>query len=457
MELKDIIYENLNRIIHGITTNGENFEEYYNDLDNDDKKSDLFALAEEVESKLKEVKKSKLEGGIHSDFGDLLGFLDKFWIKFSDYPNHRIHECIVIIYLVNLLNESIDEETSLDEEYDISQLSLTKIEKEIYQRNFAYFDSSNLKNSIVLLDFSEPSRIATYFSQNSIPKDLIVQLLANIGIEANRLELTQYVLSNKDIEGKKSQIWSSLCLHIVRDGKIIHTPYDYNQSPNVNSSRNINQEVQYQQFDDSVLILSEYNHQKDILDKYLRIYHLIENFMYKFPLTELERKYAGNVFSIRDFQRMNDVVNNNEITSLKKLFAAVCLENYSSTQKFSKFIYDSWTSLHPTIIADKSNIDTLLSLLRLDKDFDSIDESQAPSFFAKLIYAFRNSLVHNRETEFHLTHESLLNHTQIGNTAQLILEKFIIPAAEEVVFYLIIEQNNLVWFSNSTIKLYNEN
>ena len=205
MELKDIIYENLNRIIHGITTNGENFEEYYNDLDNDDKKSDLFALAEEVESKLKEVKKSKLEGGIHSDFGDLLGFLDKFWIKFSDYPNHRIHECIVIIYLVNLLNESIDEETSLDEEYDISQLSLTKIEKEIYQRNFAYFDSSNLKNSIVLLDFSEPSRIATYFSQNSIPKDLIVQLLANIGIEANRLELTQYVLSNKDIEGKKSQ------------------------------------------------------------------------------------------------------------------------------------------------------------------------------------------------------------------------------------------------------------
>ena len=179
--------------------------------------------------------------------------------------------------------------------------------------------------------------------------------------------------------------------------------------------------------------------------------------MYKFPLTELERKYAGNVFSIRDFQRMNDVVNNNEITSLKKLFAAVCLENYSSTQKFSKFIYDSWTSLHPTIIADKSNIDTLLSLLRLDKDFDTIEESQAPSFYDKLIYAFRNSLVHNRETEFHLTHESLLNHTQIGNTAQLILEKFIIPAAEEVVFYLIIEQNNLVWFSNSTIKLYNEN
>jgi len=179
--------------------------------------------------------------------------------------------------------------------------------------------------------------------------------------------------------------------------------------------------------------------------------------MYKFPLATLEKKYAGNVFSIRDFQRMHDVVSNNEITALKKLFTAICNENYSATHKFSEFIFNNWTSVHPTIIADKDKIDALLSYLRVENTFDSIDETQIPSFISKLVYAFRNSLVHNRETEFHLTHDSLLNHPQIENTAQLVLEKFIIPTIEEIVYYLIIERNDLVWFTNPSIKLFDEN
>jgi len=457
MELKEIVYNNLNRIISGLTTNGIEFEQYYNGLGDEDKKADLFSLSEDIEAQLKEIKKSKLNGIIHADFDDSLTLLAKFSEKFPDYPNHRIHEGIVIVYLINLLNESIDEEISLEEDYDISQLEITKLTKQIHQRNFAYFDENELKNSIVLLDFSNTARIANYFSQNSIPRQLIIQIIANLGLEASPLETTQYVLGNKDIVANSSQIRSALCVHIVKSGKIIHTPYDYDQLPNISPTRQVNQEVKYQQFDDSILILSEYNHQTDILDKYLRIYHLIENFMYKYPLTELERKYSGDVFSIRDFQRMHDVVSNSELNALKKLFAAICEENYSATQKFTEFINNSWTALYPSVISDKLKVDTLLSLLRIDKNYDSINADQIPSFIAKLVYAFRNSLVHNRETEFHLTHETLLNHSQIENTAQLLLEKFVIPIVEEIVFYLIIEQNNLVWFSNSTIKLFDEN
>jgi hypothetical protein len=457
MELKNIIYTNLNRILHNLTTNGVEFEAFYNALDTDDKKADLFNLAEEIDSELKEIQKSKLDGIIHTDFTDLLGHLQRFSNSFSSFPSNRVSEAIVLIYLINLLNESIDEEVSLNEDYDVSEFALTKLQKEIYQRNYAFHDRTTLKNSMVLLDFSDTSRIATYFVENSIPKELIIQLLVNIGIEQNPLQLAQYVLANNEFADKPNQTRSALCIHIVKSGKIIHTPYDYNSNPIVNSNRIVNQETKYQQFDDSVLILSEYNNQNDILDKYLRIYHLIENFMYKFPLVTLEKKYAGNVFSIRDFQRMHDVVNNNEITALKKLFAAICNENYSATQKFSNFIFNNWISVHPTIIADKAKIDSLLSYLRVENTFDSIDETQIPSFISKLVYAFRNSLVHNRETEFHLTHDSLLNHPQIENTAQLVLEKFVIPTIEEIVYYLIIERNDLVWFINPTIKLFDEN
>ena len=457
MELKNIIYTNLNQILHNITTNGAEFEDYYNALDSDDKRTDLFNLSEDIDKELKLIQKSKLEGSIHTDFNDLLGHLEKFSNNFLDYPSNRVNESIVLIYLINLLNESIDEEISLEEDYNIEEFELTKLNKEIFQRNFTYHDMTILKNSMVLLDFSNTLRIAKYFQENSIPKELIIQLLANIGVEDKILDLEQYVLANKDIADKPNQIRSALCIHIVKSGKIIHTPYDYNEDPIVNSTRIVNQEIKYQQFDDSILILSEYNNQNDILDKYLRIYHLIENFMYKYPLATLEKKYAGNVFSIRDFQRMHDVVSNNEITALKKLFAAICDENYAVGQKFSNFIFSNWRSMHPAIINDKGKIDLLLSYLRLENSFDSIDESNLPAFVAKLIYAFRNSLVHNRETEFHLTHDSLLNHPQIENTAQLVLEKFLIPTVEEIVYYLIINENDLVWFTNPTIKLFNEN
>lgn len=457
MVLKEIVYNNLNRIISGLTTNGNEFEQHYEGLGDEEKKADLFSLSEDIEVQLKEIKKSKLNGIIHADFDDTLTLLNKFLERFPDFPNHRIQEGIVIVYLINLLNESIDEEISLEEDYDISQLEITKLNKQIHQSNFAYFDENDLRNSLVLLDFSNTSRIANYFSQNSIPRELIIQVIANLGIEGNPLQPTQYVLVNKNIVTNNSQIRSALCIHIVKSGKIIHTPYDYHQLPNISATRKVNQMVKYQQFDDSILILSEYNHQTDILDKYLRIYHLIENFMHKYPLTELERKYSGEVFSIRDFQRMHDVISNSELSALKKLFAAICEENYSDTQNFTEFIHFSWAELCPRIISDKSKIDSLLSLLRIDKDYDSINADQIPSFIAKLVYAFRNSLVHNRETEFHLTHETLLNHSQIENTAQLLLEEFVIPIVEEIVFYLIIEQNSLVWFSNSTIKLFDEN
>ncbi len=76
---------------------------------------------------------------------------------------------------------------------------------------------------------------------------------------------------------------------------------------------------------------------------------------------------------------------------------------------------------------------------------------------AKIIYAFRNSIVHNRETEFHLTHLALNNHPGIGDTAQLILEKFILPVIEEIVFKLIISENEIVWYESSKLQLWDEN
>ena len=458
MELKNIVYGNLIAILQRLTSNDEEFENYYNALDSEQKRNDFFQISEDIDNELNKLIRSKLDGRIHPDFSDLSTLLETFLLQFQNYPSQRINEALVIIYLINSLSEALDEGYSLEDNHPIENFELVELSKEIQQRNFAYYDNTDLTNSIVLIDFSNTSRTAEYFSENSLPKELIIQLLIFIGRPAQILNRKQYTLCNKSIETKPNQIWSIICTHIVKNGKIIHQPYNYTNSPVINPLRKIRQSVGYQQFDDSIMILSEYNYQQDILDKYLRIYHLIENFMYKYPLAQLERKYVGNVFSMRDFQRMNDALKNNEITSIKNLIKVVCTKEYQPGKTFSEYILETWIGLNPGIIADKNRIDVLLSLLRIDNDFDSINHvDKIPNFFSTMIYAFRNSLVHNRETEFHLTHEALLYHNTTYNTAQLVLENFLIPLIEEVVFYLIIEPNNLVWFLNPTLKLYNEN
>ena len=91
-----------------------------------------------------------------------------------------------------------------------------------------------------------------------------------------------------------------------------------------------------------------------------------------------------------------------------------------------------------------------------DIDHAYVTTDSLPKFMGKVIYAFRNSMVHNRETEFHLTHFTLTNHPLIGDTARTILENFLLPTIEELVFNLIIAENTLVWYDKSKLYLWDE-
>ena len=129
---------------------------------------------------------------------------------------------------------------------------------------------------------------------------------------------------------------------------------------------------------------------------------------------------------------------------------------------FSAFLFNKWQGLVPAHVPVQANLDNLLNLLKIETNnkkaitFPDVTENSFGHFFAHLIYSYRNSLVHNRETEFHLTHDSLLSHSVINDAAKQVLENFIIPCLEEIVFYLIIEQNEIVWFDKSKLTLWNE-
>lgn len=147
---------------------------------------------------------------------------------------------------------------------------------------------------------------------------------------------------------------------------------------------------------------------------------------------------------------------------LKKLFDNILALESVPGQSFIEKIFNKWTGLIPVLFADDTKLNFLIDLFNIktnkgkDLLFVNIDQTMFIGFLPKLIYGFRNSMVHNRETEFHLTHRTLLNHPVIGNAALVVLENFLLPIMEELAFFLIINENSIVWYDKSSLKLWEE-
>jgi hypothetical protein len=159
---------------------------------------------------------------------------------------------------------------------------------------------------------------------------------------------------------------------------------------------------------------------------------------------------------------MYDKINDSELNMLKKLFEDILTLEYSVGVTFKTKILTDWGGLIPGHFANDTNVNLLIKKLNMTTSKGAnmshayVTADTLIHFFPKLIYSFRNSMVHNRETEFHLTHMNLINHPLMMDTAKKILEIFLIPTLEEIVFHLIANQNNIVWYDQSKLSLWEE-
>jgi hypothetical protein len=118
----------------------------------------------------------------------------------------------------------------------------------------------------------------------------------------------------------------------------------------------------------------------------------------------------------------------------------------TSVQNFQQHIIVHWNALVPGVA--KSNIDAALSDLNLGFGFDQFVTGETSTYFSKIVYAIRNAIVHNKETEFHLTYASL------DPTMRLLIESFLIPILEKICFSLIGSPNVDLWYQNKSLSLY---
>ncbi len=457
MKRKDIIFTQLLERLEHFTANGANTENYHSDLTSEERKNSFMGLMEQVEHQISEVIKDKNENRLPSDLGSLSLSIESLANDFNDFPEARFSEVLTMIYIIGKIKEVADEEDfNIMNEVNTEIFILYEINNLIHKKYFFSHDYYTPENSIFLISLQSISHFKEFISFESVPAELLLQLLAKLGTDQILDVSKQYLLIKTIIPDKAKE--ACIKLHLVKAGHFFHIPQAYTGSLNIHPSRKIIPERRYQQFQDTLLIISEYNYQKDILDKYLRLYHVVENFMFRTSLVKLERNNEGTPFSIRDFQRLYKQVNTSELDALKSLIDQALNKEYDSTPlTFRQYFLNQWRSL-PSGSLTVTQITKLMSFLSVTpkKGYTEVTEQNFHSVISQFVYYYRNAIVHNKDTELHLTHETLTRHPVLKDTAQKFLETFLIPCIEEIVFYLLIEDNDIVRFNHSSLKLWED-
>lgn len=252
-----------------------------------------------------------------------------------------------------------------------------------------------------------------------------------------------FFIPHCQVENKNLESFVQFILLI--NGEIFHNPIETTENQfledNVKSILECNTKS-FRQYQESAYILSEYNHTKDILYKYLLLYHIIENFMYRRPIAEM----ANTRLTIRDFKNLYKKVNETEEQTLKALLKMITDENITPTNTL-EYYFNSKLTTYKSSLSTQSEINQIFTSMSLP-NINGLNYSNA----SKLIYYFRNSIIHNKETEFHITH------TTLNNSSNLVdfFESFLLPTLENLIYFLIFKEDSIIDYPKNHILLYGE-
>ncbi|MNZ88418.1 hypothetical protein D3C78_1073100 [compost metagenome] len=246
---------------------------------------------------------------------------------------------------------------------------------------------------------------------------------------------------------EKENVISLLKIYMLARGEMVTKSIEYLNPPQNSSINSYDPSLNYAQFGEIVQIMGEYVARRDALSKYLSIYHVIENFMFKYPIVKLERSRNGVMFSIRDFKRLYKAVETNELEAVTSLMRAA-LDLQFGANTIGQEIYQRWSAFIIAQTANINDIDDFLDKMNV-KRASLNNQASFCNAFSMLLYRIRCSVVHNKETEYHISSE---NYT---SGCQPVLEEFYLPALEELIFLLLSQENDVVWYKFDSIKLWN--
>ncbi len=376
-------------------------------------------------------------------WGDIAVCLDEFEQHFGNFPDAKFLKFRIFVLLSSKLSQIAPVLDTADIAADAFEFR--ELTQQLPLHWFCYENSQSFLDSTAVFSCSSYLETASQVIRANLSPQFIFHFLGALQslatLPAGHVALVKKTIPQID----SAAVESFVRMLVIADGKSVHSAKRYSAVPQVVNRDAIRVGNVYQQWQEVLDVLSEYNSRDEILVKYLTIYHVVENFMFKLPIVDLEQRRNGRMFSIRDFQTLYDNTKSKEGEALKKLFSTVFPISANSTQTFKQRVQDRWVRLAPGV--SEADINTALSDLGLPLTFRGFRNDIA-THFSKLVYVIRNAIVHNKATEFHLTYVSL------DSAKCALIELFLIPSLEEICFFLIGSPNAHLWYRNRELLLH---
>ena len=368
--------------------------------------------------------------------------------------SQEFEKSISIVYMASIIES--DAQYDKDDICDLnsSDFKLFKMSSSEFPfKIFGYFNNTQKKYSMGYFDFSQ--NWGDEISDSGLNKHLIACTIVALKNITNFNINDKYMLVSKDAINRASRE-AALKLQVIVQGKSIHKPVVSNASVSLQSSESISPTNKYQQFNESIIILSEYRDQKDVMYKYLSLYQVIENFMFRIPIAECAQN-NGEMFSIRNFKTLYNKVKDTEMKTFMTRFKLYWNETFISNpvinqtatnKELEQHIKESLASLKSKPGFKVIEFNKLLANLDINNNYTSLIKNISCDNYAHLVYKMRCCIVHNNETEFHLSHYN------INETIKITLDEFLIKNLENLILKLIAVENKIVWYKTHNLKLF---
>ncbi|MCI5726591.1 MAG: hypothetical protein MR274_03470 [Clostridium sp.] len=398
----------------------------------------------EIVDNIKDNDNSKIE--------DYMNIIRDIKNRQLSYLNRVIDNIYIISVIIFKLLTTIEQE-GLEEDRECDEFKIISIPKNPNLSNCYFIDEEDFNTSMLYCNLEDISNFEKFININNnyYLYKLLISLIEKIKLD----EPNKYIiLENQKNEGNIASKVDFLKINQVLAGKIINKPTEFNNYIPKDIKVKFDNNFQYNQFSEIIEILNEYNIHKYPLDKYLRLYQILENFMYKSKICELSTKMDYRMLTIRDFKKLNETISKKEYETLSDFIKKVGELTFEG-KKYKDILMEKWKSTGVKTSQEvRESIERSFNDLDIEKspgkkyDINTIDNNALINIFPKLIYNIRNSIVHNKITEFHLSYSNL------DSDIIFILERFIIGSLENMIYRLILNKNSVVWYEQSQLSLY---
>lgn len=190
--------------------------------------------------------------------------------------------------------------------------------------------------------------------------------------------------------------------------------------------------VVYQQYFELFDIINEVNHSTEIITRFLKVYHMLEYLVYRVELVKVEEKARLNRTFIREIHGLagkGSAEKEFEIfkKNFPKIFNAEIVAGYFDLGVLSQnqiVFLKNKIGLNPYTPTDKEKV-------------------------CRLIYILRNSIVHNKESEFHMTTTNPDEYIDMIPVLNILIEKL-----ERLIIDKIAADVPSISYQNRVIELY---